>query len=547
MSVISITVEDVQAAQYDIEAYVEDMQPGWNLGNTYDAVGYDETAWGNPRVTRVLIDSIAEQGFNSIRIPITFDQRMSGTPNYRINDDFLERITDTVDWSLEAGMKVMINIHHDSWIWLETGMPNNHQATIARFNAIWEQLANHFKDYPIDLMFESINEPRFQTDANTAQGYLDQLNTSFYNIVRGSGGNNAIRPLVIPTMDTGAEPEKLNSLYHWMIHTNDPHLISTIHYYGFWPFSVNIAGHTTFDQQTKDHIHETFDRVYQQFVANGIPVVIGEFGLLGFDTHVGTVQQGEKLKFFEYMIHYANEKNLVHMLWDNGQHFNRHELQWNDHEFYDIMQASWSGRSSTAEADYIYLERGQPVSDVTLKLNLNGNQFTGLSIDGQWLNPNVDYQLNGDLLTIKASLLESLTQNNQLGHQAKLTASFNQGANWYFNLHLYDKPILSDTTDSVANFAIPIEFKGNHLATMEAVYHYGQPAGPQNWTSYKEFGYAFSPDYQQNLITFPYERFFNEVHDNQPVILTLHFWSGETVTYQVEKNGSQVTGTVINQ
>ncbi|MFA9557706.1 hypothetical protein ACERII_10410 [Evansella sp. AB-rgal1] len=47
----------------DIHEYVSNMQPGWNLGNTFDAVGEDETAWGNPRVTKELIEQIADQGF----------------------------------------------------------------------------------------------------------------------------------------------------------------------------------------------------------------------------------------------------------------------------------------------------------------------------------------------------------------------------------------------------------------------------------------------------------------------------------------------------
>src|SRR5690625_1178994 len=73
--------EDVD---YDIQSYVNEMQPGWNLGNTFDAVGADETAWGNPRVTKEVIEQIAAQGYKSIRIPVTFDQRMEGGPEYTI-------------------------------------------------------------------------------------------------------------------------------------------------------------------------------------------------------------------------------------------------------------------------------------------------------------------------------------------------------------------------------------------------------------------------------------------------------------------------------
>src|SRR5690625_23556 len=372
------------------------MQPGWNLENTFDAVGEDETAWGNPRVTKELIEQIAAQGYKSIRIPVTFDERMGEGPDYTIDPDFLDRVEQAVEWSLEEDMYVMINIHHDSWIWLAEGMGGSYDETLARYNAIWNQLSDRFKDYPIELMFESINEPQFwDDDSEKHEEYLKELTTSFYEIVRKAGGNNDIRPLVLPTLDTGSEPEKLDALYDTIIELDDPYLISTVHFYGFWPFSVNIAGHTRFDEETKHDIIDTFDRVYDKFTANGIPVIIGEFGLLGFDTDINAIQQGEKLKFFEYAIHYANEKQMTHMLWDNGQHFGRTSLEWYDNELYNVMKASWESRSGTAESDFIYLKKGEQIEDTKIGLNLNGNEFVSLHFNDQDLTESQDYELNG--------------------------------------------------------------------------------------------------------------------------------------------------------
>lgn len=83
---------------------------------------------------------------------------------------------------------------------------------------------------------------------------------------------------------------------------------------------------------------------------------------------------------------------------------------------------------------------------------------------------------------------------------------------------------------------------------MEAKYvDDGSNAGPQNWTSFKEFGYAFGPNYQDNLVTFPNgnERFLKELNDKREVELTFHFWSGETVKYFVTKDGDFVIGTTV--
>src|SRR5690242_5295251 len=71
--------------QTKIQSYVSAMQPGWNLGNTFDAIGSDETAWGNPRVTKEFINQIAAQGFRSIRIPISWGQHAGPGPDYMID------------------------------------------------------------------------------------------------------------------------------------------------------------------------------------------------------------------------------------------------------------------------------------------------------------------------------------------------------------------------------------------------------------------------------------------------------------------------------
>ena len=77
---------------------------------------------------------------------------------------------------------------------------------------------------------------------------------------------------------------------------------------------------------------------------------------------------------------------------------------------------------------------------------------------------------------------------------------------------------------------------------MEAVYAAGGNAGPQNWTSYKEFGNTFAPDYTNNKITLT-PNFFAETNDGV-VNLTFHFWSGQIVTYKITKSGTSVTGAI---
>ncbi|MGO4376166.1 glycoside hydrolase family 5 protein, partial [Paenibacillus sp. MCAF20] len=177
---------------------------------------------------------------------------------------------------------------------------------------------------------------------------------SFHSIVRGSGGSNKLRPIVLSTLTASSSQKRLNELDKTIAKLDDKRIIATVHYYGFYPFSVNLGGVTTFNEEARNDLVQTFDRVHETFVAKGIPVIIGEFGLLGFDKSVDTIEQGEKLKYFEYLGYYAKQKQLTTMLWDNGQHFDRRALEWKDPELFAVMKASAGGRSSTASTDQLF-------------------------------------------------------------------------------------------------------------------------------------------------------------------------------------------------
>ncbi|NYI04503.1 cellulase family glycosylhydrolase [Allostreptomyces psammosilenae] len=527
----------------DAMAEVAAMQPGWNLGNSFDATGSDETSWGNPRVTEALLDNVKAQGFKSIRIPVTWGQHQGPAPDYTIDAAYLNRVKEVVDWALARDLYVMINIHHDSWQWI-SGMPGDRAGVLARYNAIWEQVAEAFRGSSPKLVFESVNEPQFTGSSGDAQNaeLLHELNTSFHRIVRDSGGNNANRLLVLPTLHTSSEQARLDELADTFDALDDPNLIATVHFYGYWPFSVNVAGGTRFDATVQQDLTSSFDRVHDAFVARGIPVIIGEYGLLGFDRHTGTIQQGEKLKFFEFLGYYARTKQLTTMLWDNGQHFHRTAFRWNDPELFAQIRSSWTTRSGTASSDQVYVARSTPVTAKSLTLNLNGTTFQGLRHGTTPLVSGTDYTVSGDRLTLTALLLTRLTGARDYGVNATLHARFSQGEPWRIDVITYDTPTLSNATGTTSGFAVPTQFRGDQLATMEAKYADGSNAGPHNWTSFKEFDRAFSPNYAANTITLTSD-FFAEVNDGARVTLTFHFWSGATVTYYVTRSGSSVTGS----
>jgi aryl-phospho-beta-D-glucosidase BglC (GH1 family) len=536
------TAESVTTTQTPSQQYAASMEPGWNLGNTFD--GFDtggdrgEQSWGNPLVTKDLIKEIRKQGFNSIRMPFTSVMRTGDAPSYTIDPTFLARYAEVVQWALDEGLYVMINIHHDSWYW--AGNIGSDDGTLMKkYIAIWTQLANYFKDYSDKVSFESINEPQFWTGSTANQiKILEGVNTQFYHIVRNSGGNNVTRMLILPTLNTNDSTDRCLSLYNTIKGFNDDNIIAAFHYYGFWPFSTNIAGTTTMDATVIRELEAAFDRVYNQFFTNGIGVICGEYGLLGFDKSLGAIEHGEVLKYFEYINYYAQQKDITMMLWDNGQHMGRTSLTWSDQSLYNIIKASWTSRSSYTESDRIFITDNDIAEDVSIKLTLNSNTLKSISNGHIKLKKDKDYTYMNNTLTLNADYVKSVISHDY-GINATLTMSFSDGADWTVYLTHYTTPVLGSGIGSTAGFIIPVEFNGSRLSTLEAMKPDGTGTGPQSWTTYKEFDYAFSVDYDANTVTMK-DKFFAEAADGI-IILKLHFQSGEILECMIEKSGTTVT------
>ncbi len=525
-------------------AAVAAMQPSWNLGNTLDAIP-DETSWGNPPVTKALFDTIRAKGFRSVRIPVTWSGHQSAAAPYTIDPAFLARVEQVVGWAESDGLSVVLNVHHDSWQWI-AGITTDHDNVLARFTATWSQIAAAFRDAPAKLLFESVNEPAFTnaTDAQKLQ-LLNELNTTFHTIVRGSGGKNATRLLVLPTPSSTPGRPQMDDLATTISSLHDPNLVATVHYYSFWPFSVNIAGYTRFDATVEKNMTDTFAAMHDALVAKGIPVYLGEYGLLGYPDHFhpDVVERGEALKYFEALGDQARINGVTTALWDPFSFLDRDTLQWRDPGLFAQIKSSWTTRSGTASTDQVFVRKSGPVTGQTLTLEPNGSAFLGLWQGNTPLCRGRDYTVSGDQLTLTAAALTRLTGDRAYGVNTTLQARFSRGVPWQLNVITYDPPVLADATGTTGSFAVPARFQGDSLATMEAKYDDGSNAGPANWTSYQQFNEAFSPDYPGRAITLT-PAFFGAVTDGARVTLTFHFWSGATVRYSVTKSGTAVTGTV---
>ncbi|MBO7532013.1 MAG: cellulase family glycosylhydrolase, partial [Lachnospiraceae bacterium] len=134
----------------DAFEFVLGMHGGINLGNAFDASDCNwvaneldyESAWCGARTTYAYIDSLCNEGFNVIRIPVSWHNHVDA--NYNISQAWLARVTEIVDYCLGKDMYVIINIHHDTdknYFYPDSAHLDK---TLKYTEAIWSQLAEHF-------------------------------------------------------------------------------------------------------------------------------------------------------------------------------------------------------------------------------------------------------------------------------------------------------------------------------------------------------------------------------------------------------------------
>jgi aryl-phospho-beta-D-glucosidase BglC (GH1 family) len=324
-------VNDDIANPSEAMRFTESMKIGWNLGNSLDAhnnLDPNETSWGNPRVTQALMNGVAAQGFGAVRIPVTWGYVIDDEQDYAIEDFWLNRVAEVAGYVLNAGMKAIINIHHDgadSHYWLSvkhedlTGPAKD--AIDEQFTAVWRQIAQKFINTDENLLFEAFNELHDGSWGNgtaTQHNRINELNQIFVNTVRAVGGENSRRYLVIPGWVT--RPSVTVSSLVLPVDTVQNRLIVTFHYYDPYDFtgsaSQKVWGSNAHSGgwANESHVQSTFNSVRNRFINNGIPVIIGEYGAVN--------QSGDAFKYrkyyMEYVTKYAHDCGFVPFYWDNG-------------------------------------------------------------------------------------------------------------------------------------------------------------------------------------------------------------------------------------
>ena len=304
---------------------VSQMTPGINIGNTFDSVSGWETGWGSPLITKEFIQSLAQVGFKSVRLPVAWD---TYSDKGRITTKEFQRIDEVMGWILDAGMFCVINIHWDGgWIdsdWKERYPDTYHTfspVAAKKFQSYWEQISKHYADKNEKLIFEGFNEEStFDGEGAMEKRYkaLTRVTQLFVDTVRHSGGNNDHRLLIIPGYTTDFDKTS-DKGYQLPKDTVPGKLFVSVHYYTPWPF-VGMSGDASWGKMQstwgseKDvkQLNEIFDRMNEFCIRNDTPAYVGEFSMCS-----GKDKESSNL-WTTSVCEAAVKRKMVPVLWDIG-------------------------------------------------------------------------------------------------------------------------------------------------------------------------------------------------------------------------------------
>ena len=310
----------------------KEMVPGWNVGNSLDAIG-GETAWGNPMITKRLIDSVKAAGFRTVRIPVAWSNFMD-IRTFAIDSAWMARVEQVVNYVLNDSMYAIINEHWDGG-WMQPTYAQ--QAYVnGRLAAMWRQIALHFRDYGDHLLFAGMNEVMVTNNYNTptVEYYTVQnsFNQTFVTTVRSTGGRNAYRYLAVQGFNTNID----YTFNYFAIPTDitPNRLMVEVHYYDPYDFTLNTGSsitqwgkNATNPAKTETWANESyadgqFQKMKTKFIDKGYAVLLGEYGVIARlslgSAPLNAEYAGYRLYYMQYITRSLDSHGLVPFYWDNG-------------------------------------------------------------------------------------------------------------------------------------------------------------------------------------------------------------------------------------
>lgn len=349
---------------------------GWNLGNTLDSNGNNEsdyntiytergstdteTSWGMPKTTQAMIKAVHKAGFKTIRIPVSWHNNMNNE-TYEIAENYMARVKEVVDYAYNDGMYVIINIHHDNQsidsiatnpgfaLSTDENIQNKSKNYIA---TVWTQIATTFASYNNSLIFEVLNEPR-DIDGKVWGNEWSLRSTEACNVIKDyeQAGIDAIRSvegnenryLMVPGYAASGSDGEMLKCYTMPTDTATDKLLLSTHAYSPYNFAMSNPD-ATFGADDKGSLDYLFSYLKTNFTDKNIGVVMGEASA----SNKGNTE--DRIEWAKYYFKKAKNSGIPVILWDNmvetedgHEDITKHETGFNGehHGWFDRMSQTW--------------------------------------------------------------------------------------------------------------------------------------------------------------------------------------------------------------
>ena len=233
----------------------------------------------------------------------------------------MNRVEEVVKYGLDAGLYVILNVHHDTGgEWLAADLSNIDEIS-AKYVNLWTQIATRFEQYDDHLMFESYNEildenKQWVNAKGDAFIAVNQLAQAFVNTIRGLGENNQHRNLIVNTYAANGSHEMLDP---FVIPTDviPEHLMVQVHNYdpaAFCKMTQELKDGEELPVWTEAYQNELaaeLDILIDSYNTNHVPIVIGEFAVND------KIAEEERAKYAEFMVTYCRQKANISLFYWN--------------------------------------------------------------------------------------------------------------------------------------------------------------------------------------------------------------------------------------
>lgn len=305
------------------------MANGFNVGNTFENPQHPRA----PASVNAMIDAYYKEGFRTVRIPVrwigsSWEEGDLADASGRVNRNHprLTQLNTIIDHAIGKGMIVVVNTHHENWLFDNAWSTNQADA----FERLWGDICDLFKGKPYELIFEIINEPHGTIRHNRQA--VQELNRRSYNVIRGCGGNNRERNIIIAGEDWGG-PNSLEATWPKVGDIpgagKDPYVMGSIHFYNPLNLTHSAGPGGIYTNWSKGDITNAFQKV-ADWTEGRLPVFVGEFGI-NWDQHDHQINDNVR-GWYTAVTSEARDRKWAFTVWDDGGWFrvmNRANQQFN--------------------------------------------------------------------------------------------------------------------------------------------------------------------------------------------------------------------------